>query len=245
MYDIIFCIFGCPTIQYYKEQILKINETWGREAIKYNCKILYFFGEEDTDLKGDNYIYLKGINNDYESASHKQNLGLKYIHENFDYKFVYTCGTDTYVVVKNLIKFIVNQDQDDNICIGGHGNIRYINKEPIYFHSGGAGIILSKNSVNIIYSKLKNMFDDWKSLCSNNNVTYLISACDVAICYYLYKLDCKFIKRNDLFFGCSYSSNSCCYCNLKQNIISCHDMSLDDFDNYTYLLESLPEHNDI
>jgi hypothetical protein len=244
MYDIIFCIFGCPTIPHYKDQILKINETWGREAIKYNCKILFFFGEQDTDLKGDNYIYLKGINNDYESASHKQNLGFKYIHENFDYKFVYTCGTDTYVVVKNLIKFIVNQDQDDNICIGGHGDIRYINEEPIYFHSGGAGIILSKNSVNIIYSKLKNMFDDWKSLCCNNNVTYLISACDVAICYYLYKLDCKFIKRNDLFFGCSYSSNSCC-CNLKQNIISCHDMSLDDFDNYTYLLESLPDHNDI
>ena len=245
IYDIIFCVFGCPTIPHYKNQILKINETWGREVIKYNCKILFFFGEEDTDLKSDNYIYLKGVNNDYESASDKQNLGLKYIHEKYDYKFVYICGTDTYVVVKNLIKFIVNQDPYDNICIGA-GDTRYINDEPIFFHLGGGGIILSTYSVNIIYLKLENMFNDWKKICYNNtNRTFnLIPACDVAICYYLFKSGCKFINRRDLFFVCPYYS---CYYNniLKLNIISCHNMTLDEFDNYTNFLESLPDHNDI
>ena len=237
MYDIIFCIFACPTIPKYKNQILKINETWGKEAIQYNYKMLYFFGEEETDLKGDEYIYLKSINNDYASASDKQNLGLKYIHENFDYKFVYICSTDTYVVIKNLIKFIINQDPYDNICIGGHGDTRKIESIPTYFHSGGGGIILSTNTVDKIYSQLENMNNEWKLLCHNTSNIYLINACDVALCYYLHKLNCNFIKRNDLFYHCNYNINGC-HCNLKLNIIGCHDMSLKDFDDYTKILEN-------
>ena len=45
MYDIIFCIFGCDTIPKYKNEILKINETWGKIALQYNIKLLYFLGE--------------------------------------------------------------------------------------------------------------------------------------------------------------------------------------------------------
>ena len=41
MYDIIFCIFGCDTIPKYKNEILKINETWGKIALQYNIKLLY------------------------------------------------------------------------------------------------------------------------------------------------------------------------------------------------------------
>ena len=66
MYDIIFCIFACPTIPKYKNQILKVNETWGKEAIQHNCKMLYFFGEELFRLLGGGYP-LKGLRSNYFS----------------------------------------------------------------------------------------------------------------------------------------------------------------------------------
>jgi len=76
-FKLIINIFGCPTIEKYKNQILKINETWGKKALSLGVKVIFFFGEEKTDLIGDNYIYLPTLKNDYNSAPWKQYLGLK------------------------------------------------------------------------------------------------------------------------------------------------------------------------
>ena len=103
MYDIIFCIFGCDTIPKYKNEILKINETWGKIALQYNIKLLYFLGEEKTELIVEQYVHLPNILNDHFSASDKKNLGLKYISDNYDTKLFFICGTDTYVNIKKLL----------------------------------------------------------------------------------------------------------------------------------------------
>ena len=65
---IIFCIFGCATKYHYKQQILKIKETWGKHAIENHDEVLFFVGEEKTDLQGKDIIYLDGIQNDYYSV---------------------------------------------------------------------------------------------------------------------------------------------------------------------------------
>ena len=90
--DLIVCVFACATIQKYKDEILKIEETWGKRAAEKGVKVLYFLGEEPTDLiDNEKYIYLKNVENDVASAAHKQNLGLKYIYENYDAEFVFVC----------------------------------------------------------------------------------------------------------------------------------------------------------
>ena len=89
-YDVIFCIYGCLTVEKYKNQLLKLQDTWGLKATSMNYKVLYFLGEEKTEYHGEEFVYLNGVSNDYISASYKQNLGLKYIHDNYNYNFVFS-----------------------------------------------------------------------------------------------------------------------------------------------------------
>lgn len=121
-YDVIFCIFGCVTHPKYKEQVKKIEETWGAQAAKHgNIKILYFFGEERVDdmIDDSKYIYLKGVNNVYNSAAHKQSRGLQYIYENYNTEFIHCCGTDTYINIEKFIKYL------DEIKSGGRGEVSH------------------------------------------------------------------------------------------------------------------------
>src|SRR5579864_507725 len=101
MNDLVICVFGCVTIEKYKQELLKIVETWGKHAKERNVKVLYFLGEEQMDMTGkdhgsnlgvsdaigENFIYMKGVTNDKLSASYKQNLGLKYIYEKYNPAF--------------------------------------------------------------------------------------------------------------------------------------------------------------
>lgn len=230
--EIIFCIFGCATIDKYRNEILKIKDTWGIKAASLKYKILFFLGEEKTTLIGDDYIYLDGVGNDYSSASDKQNLGLKYIYERYVCDFVYICGTDTYVVIDNLKSKIKDWNKNENICIGGHGDFRKINNIETYFHSGGPGLIISYKSLSLIYDELEEMLNNWKKEKKDEDLN---NSCDVAICYYLKKKTCKFIKEDRLFFHCNYLGYPC-HEGLKTGIIACHNMKLIDFDDYDKLL---------
>ena len=240
---IIFCIMGCATIEKYKNQILKINQTWGKKTEEKNFKILYFLGEEKTDLLDSKYIYLEGIDNTYSSASYKQNLGLKYIYENYNVDFVYVCGTDTYINIEKLSLYLNKFNKEEHLYIGGHGDKRKIGNDEIYFHSGGSGFILSNKSLEFLYTKLWNSHNNWINICNNSNNTYLIDSCDVQIAYNL-KNNIEFIKDNESFYSCNYKgfssdNNICCASKIKiDKIISCHNMSLSDFDEFTILLEN-------
>jgi hypothetical protein len=243
-YKLIINIFGCPTIEKYKQEILKINETWGKKAEEMGIKILFFFGEEKTDLVDDNkYIYLQGISNNYESAAYKQNLGLKYIYENYNADFIFTCGTDTYINIPRLLVYIETMDKNAKLYIGGHGDYRMIGKQNIYFHSGGAGFVITNHTLGQLYSRLSNIQEEWIVVCNENNVVSLIPACDVMIGYYASLMNIETIMCSN-FYGCNYKglcyNNTFDCCSKKINIreiISCHRMTNDDFDEYTKILE--------
>lgn len=237
-HDVIFCVFGCSTIRRYRDQILKINSTWGAKAKIENYKVLFFLGEEKSELQGDEYVYLKGVQNDYLSASYKQNLGLKYITDNFTFNYVHVCGTDTYVNINKLKIYLRMYNSDDNICIGGHGCYRKINHIDWYYHSGGPGFIISRCAVNKIKYLLHNMVNDWKKIINSHTSTpELIFACDLALCYYLKIHDCNLIKDDESFFHCNHKGFPCHPGrNLGINIVACHNMSLSDFDDYTNIL---------
>ena len=271
-YNIIFCIFGCDTIDGYKKEILKIKETWGKATQLPTDKapegatdkapegatdkapegatasdsnhLLFFLGEEGP-FTGDEYIHLENVENDYLSASYKQYGGLKYIYENYNFNYVFICGTDTYVLRDNLIKFI-NDDQqispDKPLVIGGHGDNRQICGLSVHFFAGGPGIILTKATMDIIYPELHTMQEEWMWLCAENNYNTYIAACDLSLCYFLKRHGIIFLNVCNRFFDCNYmgyyrNGSACCAKTVDiQTMISCHNMTLKNFDELEKIL---------
>ena len=205
-----------------------------------NIKLLYILGEQKLagfhNTECIKYINLPGVKDDYLSASYKQFLGLKYVHEKYKTNFVICIGTDTYLNIPKLLLYISNFDYKDCLYIGGHGCERQIGSKKYYFHSGGPGCLLK------LYNTLSNLMDDWINICNINNIQYLIPSCDVAISYYLQKpyINSEIIKTNDLsFLHCNYKRIPCHTNQIDMsNIISCHLMNKSDFYNFTKILNT-------
>lgn len=246
-YNIIFCIFGCDTIDKYKNEIFKIKETWGKAPTALQStdkdafvpnKILFFLGEEGP-LHDDDCIHLENVENDYLSASYKQYGGLKHIYENYNFNYVFICGTDTFVLTDNLIKFINDDPQispDKPLVIGGHGDNRQICNTSVHFFAGGAGIILTRATMDIIYPELRCLQEEWMWICAENGYTTYIAACDLSLCYFLKRCGVTFLNVCNRFFDCNYlgyypDHSACCAKTVNiRTMITCHHMSLHDFD---------------
>ena len=251
-YKLVLNIFACCSVEKYKQQILKINETWGLDVEKEeNVKILFFLGEDekDSDFSGsEKYIYLKGVKGDYLSASYKQNLGLKYIYENYSFDYIFTFGTDTYINIKKCLKYIETFDKNKKLYIGGHGDYRTINNKLAYFHSGGSGFILSNSVLYELYPMLNTITDTWIKLCLSIPGQEYLYACDVAIAHYISTFEnLEIIINNSGFFACNFKglcSDDTFDCCAKKNIIkyknivTCHCMSLKNFDEYNVILKT-------
>lgn len=224
---IAFCIFACATQARYKEELLGILHTWGERAAKLGHIIYYFLGEEQTEFKGDQFIYLPGVSNDYASASHKQNRGLKMIYEKHrdEYDFVYVCGTDTYVNIENLIALMEKYDTNDPFILGGDGGYRTIADKEVYFNSGGPGTVLSRRSMELLYPLFENMFERWRDLCNTNNIN-LVAACDVATAYYGAELGIYPIKEDTKFFHCNFRESKVDI----NNVVATHFVRIEDFE---------------
>jgi hypothetical protein len=205
-----------------------------------NCKVLFFLGEEPTNLIGPEYIYLKGVTNDYLSASYKQQLGLSYIYENYDFDFVLTCGTDTFYHMKNLMTFLDSVDKTKGLYIGGDGDTRFVNNQDVFFHSGGSGFILTLPALHGIYPHLHNMVEVWKTICPE----YLQVACDVCIAYFIKNHSTVHTETitNPNFHSCNHKGRvpcvhpRCCpmttHKDARKHVIACHYMSPEDVDEY-------------
>lgn len=243
-YDLIFCVFACDKFEKYCQEIRLINETWGKQCID-RVKLLFFLGEEKTDeFVGDCYINLKDVKDDYFSASHKQFLGLKYIYDNYKFKYVHCCGTDTFINVPKLLKLLNEFNFNEPLYIGGHGCVRKIYGKDYYFHSGGPGFSISKSCIHILYPILDKIVHLWNQICIDEN-NGLSCACDVAISYYLQQPNTTtIIKKCDNFFYCNYLGHlgnfRCCAEKVViKDIISCHNMSNINFiDFYNILLQN-------
>jgi len=239
-YKIIICVFGCATIPKYKEEILKINNTWRNLSNSSSVKILFFLGEEKVvDLEGENYIYLPNVKNDYLSASYKQNLGLKYIYENYTCDYVLSCGTDTFINIPKLVNILSKFSSTDSLYIGGHGDYRTIHGQSYFFHSGGPGFIISFPCLKKMYPYLENLTDIWITICKESKINELNTACDVAISYFLQVLvKPEVIKLNTMFTNCNYKGYPCHLHQIDmREIVSCHNMTLTDFDDFYDILK--------
>jgi len=245
MYDLIIGVFACDKVLSYLMQLQAVQETWGKE-VPLNVKILYFLGEIRTGLWNDeeSFIHLPGIQDDYLSASYKQFMGMRYIHQHYQdqYRFVMFCGTDTYPVIERLVELLKSWDPKLPLYMGGHGDYRSIGEEihNLYFHSGGPGFILSHAAVEMLYPSLETAVETWLRICHRHNLHDLIVACDVAVAYLLHTIGkgaVKIVIVNGGFMNCNIYGYPCHVGQVNMDqILSCHNMSLDDFHVfYNYL----------
>lgn len=190
----------CVSGKNYSNEIIQINETWGKKCKQLGIKIIFFLGEEKTDLIDDNiYIYLDNINNYHESLIYKQNLGFKYIYDNYDFDYVYTCVTDTYLNIDKLLQYLDTLDKTKDLYIGGHGDFQKIGNNYIYYHFGGDGILVTKSIITKLYPKLSVIVEEWKQICINKNMNEFILAYDVLLGYCLNKFNCEIVKNNNFY----------------------------------------------
>jgi len=207
-------VFACATIPKYRAELDKIRTTWGKTAQELGIRVIYFLGEEKTDLIGKEFVYLPGVGNDYNSASHKQNHGLKYATETYCPDFIFCIGTDTYVEIHNLIKLISNFDPNDALYIGGHGSHRSIGPTRLYYHSGGPGLIFSRATMTLLLPHLSTMYSKWCEICDKYNAMWLDMklhpSCDVAIAWFVAQENgIKIVTHDEGFFHCTWQGGDC------------------------------------
>jgi hypothetical protein len=249
-YKLVILVFACDTIEKYRNQIIAINETFGKKCQEYNdIKLIYFLGENITEKsicktntdKNTSYVYIDGVKDDYESSSYKQWLGLKYIYENYAFDFVICIGTDTYLNIPKMMRFLDSFDPTINYYIGGHGCNRQIGNDNYYFHSGGSGFILTYPVVKKLHIFLPYIMEHWKYVCIKNDVEYLINACDVGISYYINnikELNCLCVIDDLVFKSCNYKGWPCHIGQIDMTqLISCHFMRIEDVKKFTQILE--------
>ena len=193
-YDLIIVIFACDTIEKFRLQILKIEDTWAKDVYsRPNIKLLFFLGEDKVLIK-DNYIHLKGVKNDYLSASYKQWYGFKYAYENYDAKFVITAGTDTFFNIPKLMSILPHINHEHANIIGSI-NIMFDNYKPLnwvkvggkkfHFLGGGEGIMLTRASFNKLYPifcDVNKLMKDWFNSILRSTVGK--PSCDIALTYF-------------------------------------------------------------
>jgi hypothetical protein len=87
----------------------------------------------------------------------------------------------------------------------------------------------------------------WLNLCNTEVKDIDLScACDVSIAYLINSYNKKNVNNrieiyiNDGFYACNYQGHPYCCVNKinVENILSCHFMSLEDFDTFTKILEN-------
>lgn len=265
------CVFGCITMPKYCLQVLKIQETWGRRAEEtHGVPVYYFLGEERVPgidhpelwRPTTRLVYLPGVGNDYQSASFKQNLGIKYILDHHpEVEFVFVCGTDTFLNIDALLRLLTFMNPDEKLYIGGHyGTIPLTNlpdiattyadkrftKAEVYFHLGGAGFVLSRGILKELYPRLDTMTELWIESCKKMDKEQYTCACDVCIAYHAQLLGAKIVEYYYRFYECNHTGITdiskmygysryypCCQKHIQtSNVISSHNMSLGDFDQF-------------
>jgi hypothetical protein len=129
--------------------------------------------------------------------------------------------------------------------IGGHGATVDVGPESVYYHSGGAGFLLSRAALRMLYRDLGCMTDRWLKHCDVVGTWYFKPACDLAIAYYLQKMGGCVIMKSPHFLACNhrgyalnYTKKCCGTAGIPpiKDIIACHFMNLLDFDEMEEIL---------
>lgn len=208
----------------YQNQLESCYDTWFNDESEDEVFIEVFIGNfRHSDFP--DCISLPNVNEDYESAYHKQFRGLQWLYQNRPADFYMIVGSDTFVDVEKLLDVLEGYNANEDLYLGGHGAMSKVEEKEIYFHSGGGGFILSSCTAKKIVENIERICTHWFEVCTAN----LRPAGDVAIAYYLDEMKIEGIK-NENFYSCDNTGYSrgyrCCADKInKDSLITCHYMT--------------------
>lgn len=141
MKKILFCILH-GKINY--ERYYNISETWAKD-----CDYIFYSDYEDLNKN----IYKVSNKTHYNSNEEKHvNIIKKLKSEYENYEWYFFCDDDTFVNVDNLNKIL--DGLDTNLVYGSVLN-HYPQDSSLYYLSGGAGYLISKQILSILSPKIQ------------------------------------------------------------------------------------------
>jgi hypothetical protein len=246
MHEIGFVIFGCLTIPKYKEQVLDAYATWVQEALKLGCLVRFYVGDIPDDLEHELARLCMNVNegDSYLSAMFKQWRGLEEMALE-PCKWYMTCGTDTFVNVKNALTLLKKYDHNKKLLIGGGKGSETIDGSLVEYFTGGAGIFLTSSVLKNILPEIPDFIPWWmnhtlvptvSTIGDKVEVKYITAACDLQLCYL-----CKEVEKislPELLWGDrTYLGEGV----NKDTLVTCHHMKHDDFYTYSNYLSSVQQ----
>lgn len=150
-----------------------------------------------TDMENDDKRFIKITDrDDYHSNAIKCILGFRYMfekHENFDfYVFI---DNDTYLNVKNLEKFLKNKNPKELKAYGSILNT-WVDKS-LYYLSGGAGIVLTNNTMEKLYNVMEKN-EDLFNCTKIEHPPVIYDYSDVTLGFHMKNIEVELIN-SDLF----------------------------------------------
>lgn len=157
-------IFGCLTKDKYREQIEDCYNTWVKDAIENDCLVRFYVDTipQDIDSSLKNFCIDLQQGDDYISATFKQWRGFEHMVNMCEpCAFYYTCGTDTFLNVKNALKELEAFNKESLACIGGGYGEEIVEGVSYKYFSGGGGIFLTHCALEKVLEGLPDFMPWW------------------------------------------------------------------------------------
>lgn len=236
-----FVVFGCLTVPKYRQQIEDAYATWMQDALTAECSVRIFTGEITADLDAGLAKLCVNVNfgDNYYSASFKQWRGFEHmLYEVEPCSWYFTCGTDTFVHIPNVLSMIKEYENDTrSLCIGGHRCSETVNGQPVEYFSGGAGIFVNRVAVEQLCEAVPEFIDWWMrtemvdhNFLDENGLLVkktVFGASDLQL-----GVLCKQCKITEISIGSERLDGASSYKDVVPklaSILTCHNMLHDDF----------------
>ena len=236
-------IFGCLTKSKYREQIEDCYRTWVKDAIENDCIVRFYVGDIpadiDENLKHSCVDLQQG--DDYISATFKQWRGFEHMFELCEpCEYYFTCGTDTFMNVKNALEALKNFNYKDPLCLGGGYGEEPVDGIQYTYFSGGAGVFLSFTALETLLRAIPDFIPWWLGY-GDRNVEFiteegvkttkcLLGASDLQLGILCHQNTIQFISFGHL--RCIGDGTHNRDGADKHTIITCHLMKHNDFYDY-------------
>lgn len=214
----------------YALQILNAKKYWAKHTDE--LPIIFFGGNHiDEQIP---IVNLENVDEDYDSCLAKQFKGFYYLMQQYPAKFYFFAGSDNYIIMDRLIDYVNTLNSSKNLYVGYGETSRKIDDEDYYFHSGTGGILITHNLLSNLFSKFSP--DDiillWKQTCLRNNISNLITACDVSLAYFLQ----KYFHNYELIYNKNfYHANILGLCNCDNYKYQYYEADWENFITFHYM----------
>lgn len=126
------------------DRIKNVKNTWGKDV-----ELIFYSDFEDLENNVYKVIDKKG----YWDLEEKHINGIKFVNDNFkDYEWYFFCDDDTFVNTKKMNEFLDSCEKD--VVYGLLINC-YSKNKSLFYHSGGAGVLIHKKNLEIISQNIE------------------------------------------------------------------------------------------